>query len=63
MSQRGNVDMTSLESVARHVIYCRGRKQQEAFLAFCERRWKFTREAILAEVSRIRKEEKGNGVS
>ncbi len=55
---KGNVNMKSLESVAIHVIYCRGRKQQEAFLAFCERRWRFTREAILAEVSRIRKEEK-----
>ena len=55
---KGNVNMKSLESVARHVIYCQGRKQQEAFLDFCGRRWKFTREAILAEVTRIRKEEK-----
>lgn len=58
MSPKGNVDMTSLQSVARHVIYCLGRKQQEAFLDFCGRRWKFTRETVLAEVARIRKEEK-----
>lgn len=55
---KGNVNMKCLESVARHVIYCRGRKQQEAFLEFCARRWKFTREVVLAEVDRIRKEEK-----
>lgn len=57
MTPRGNVDMKCLESVARHVIYCRNRKQQEAFLEFCERRWKFKRNLILEKVKMIRDQE------
>lgn len=55
--QAGNVDMKNLESVARHVIYCQGRKQQEAFLGLCAARWGINRNSILEKVKMIRDQE------
>lgn len=54
MMAEGNVNLNYLTSIAKHVIYCAARPQQETFLAVCAMRTKLTREQILAKVKELR---------